>query len=158
MLFRSPEQEKSRNIIDEAPDARSESLNTPPASETESGTQPPQPAGLRLRPLTELQPSVPGLPQFTSTSLQEGQDPMQNIPEYDEDDSLVEDQGVQMTPLPGAADMTMARFKIVNATEGGQRLAANNPFDHRPQSLLRAQYQPQQLMSFNHWEIGRAHV
>ena len=49
------------------------------------------PKTLRLKPLKDLQPLVPGLPQYTSKSVEDGVNPMENIPVYEEDDSLVED-------------------------------------------------------------------
>ena len=62
--------------------------------------------------MSELQPLAPGLPQFTSNSLEEGVNPMDHVPEYSEDDSLVEEAGprTMMMNMPPSKTVTGNKF------------------------------------------------
>ena len=134
-----------RLVIDEASDSRDTLLNTPPPPEDSSpfprdtppppGDTPSSPGdtplppgesdqesssesaavGLRLRPMSELQPLAPGLPQFTSNSLEEGVNPMDHVPEYSEDDSLVEEVGprTMMMNMPPTNSQTVTGNKFM---------------------------------------------
>ena len=77
--------------------------------------------GLRLKPFRDLQPLVPGLPQYTSRKMEDGVNPMENIPHYEEDDSLVEESLNVMPPIsfnsvptPTSGNATYKVIKVGN--------------------------------------------
>jgi len=67
---------------------------------------------LKLKDLKELLPSVPGLPQFTSNKIKDGMNPLEHIPFYDEDLSLVEEEVPQPQPQPP----NVVNINIVSST------------------------------------------
>ena len=78
-------------------------------------------ASLRLKPFSELQPLVPGLPQYTSQKIEAGVNPMNlpgpwNIDNYGKDDSL--EECVAETPSSNSNMMVgKVTFKIVTPSE-----------------------------------------
>ena len=114
------------------------------------------PKTLRLKPLKDLQPLVPGLPQYTSKSVEDGVNPMENIPVYEEDDSLVEDNfldassfsHIDASSLNHATVLGKSRitYRVVGRSEMDKLSAASGrpafntaqqvPSPHHPQQVL----------------------
>jgi len=71
---------------------------------------------LKLKDLKDLLPSVPGLPQFTSNKIKDGMNPLEHIPFYDEDLSLVEEEVPQPHPQPQPQLPNVVNINIVSST------------------------------------------
>jgi len=128
--------------------------DTEKSKPTSSQSRPLTP-GLRLKPFKELQPLVPGLPQYTSRRMEDGVNPMENIPHYEEDDSLVEESinvvpsvsfnsiPTQMAQSPSGPAASYKVIKVGNIDKA--RLASSMSGaggQHQPQ-MFPSQYHPQ---------------
>jgi len=96
---------------------------------------------LKLRDLKDLLPSVPGLPQFTSNKLQDGTNPLENIPFYDEDLSLVEEE--PPTPPP------RININIVSSQRAAPAMIRHSNQGHLSQQYNRFNIDAQQRQIFH---------
>ena len=113
------------------------------------------PKKLKLKPLKDLQPLVPGLPQYTSKSVEDGVNPMENIPVYEEDDSLVEENlidassfnHIDASSLNHATVLGKSRitYRVVGRSEMDKSSAASARPAFTTAQQLPSPHHPQQL-------------
>ena len=116
------------------------------------------PKTLRLKPLKDLQPLVPGLPQYTSKSVEDGVNPMENIPVYEEDDSLVEENLFDASSFShiDASSLNLNHATVLGKSRITYRVVGRSEMDKlsaasgRPAFNTAKQQHPQQMPSLHH--------